>query len=451
MFANLDEVQQRVRDPFVRRLFAEAIASFRAGSLRGATVTLWTAVVFDIVAKLRELELTGDAQAATHLRAFEVARERNDMESALKFEREILVIARDNFELISHQEHDDLARLQADRHRCAHPSMNSADEPYMPSHELVRYHLHSASHHLFIRPPVQGKAALQRLFDEVRSPFFPKRIADAARLLQGGALGNAKPSLVRNFVLASMKACLVGQEATDSKAISSILLALAAVRSFLPTEVSGCIADGFPRVSQQLQPEFAGRIFRLAGALPEVLDHLPDDVSARLEAYLEALPEKELSTALQAALAHPRFAEQAKTRLVALKRSELTALVSQNPVRAARSELIVSRVLDAYCDSGSWDASNALGPLAVVPLADALRWTDIERILRAVASNDELKYAWTTKEVLTKIRDAHPEDAERFTALGEELKLGEKFETLFPQSALPDEETEQASEEDLPF
>lgn len=446
MYTDLDEIQHKIRDAFVRRLYLEALGSFRAGSLRGATVTLWTAVVFDILAKLRELELAGDAQAAAHLQRFEAARNSNDLDAALRFEREVLDVARDQFELISHQEHGDLVRLHEDRHRCAHPSMNSADEPYMPSGELVRYHLSSAGLHLFSRPPVQGKAALARLFDEVRSPYFPRRVADAARVLQAGALANAKASLVRNFVVASMKACLIGPDAADIRLTNAILVSLAASNTFLAADIARIVSDTFPRIAQQIPPDDVGRIFRLAAAIPAVLEHLPEDVASRLEAYIEAVPEKEINAALTVALAHPRFSEPANTKLASLKRSELVALVAQQPTRAGRSVPIVNRVLDAYCASKSWDTSNTLGPQAVAPIADALDWPQVVRLLEAVAENSELHNAFTTHEVLLKVRDSHPEWAAQFNAVGNRLELGRHFAELFPESAIP-EATEEGGEE----
>ena len=53
-FADLEEVRLRVRDPLVSQLFAEAVSAYDNNALRGATVTLWTAVVFDIVAKFSD-------------------------------------------------------------------------------------------------------------------------------------------------------------------------------------------------------------------------------------------------------------------------------------------------------------------------------------------------------------------------------------------------------------
>ncbi len=45
------------------------------------------------------------------------------------------------FEFLSLLHYKDLLRLHEDRHRCAHPSMHSLEEPYQPTKELVQYHL----------------------------------------------------------------------------------------------------------------------------------------------------------------------------------------------------------------------------------------------------------------------------------------------------------------------
>jgi hypothetical protein len=59
-------------------------------------------------------------------------------------ERDILKLAKDQFELIFHLEYIDLLRLQEDRNRCANPSLVSQDQGFNPSGELARLHIRSA-------------------------------------------------------------------------------------------------------------------------------------------------------------------------------------------------------------------------------------------------------------------------------------------------------------------
>lgn len=55
-FVDLDELVLRCRDEQARQYIAEAVACYRAGAFRACIVMTWTAVVFEYIHKLRELE-----------------------------------------------------------------------------------------------------------------------------------------------------------------------------------------------------------------------------------------------------------------------------------------------------------------------------------------------------------------------------------------------------------
>jgi hypothetical protein len=180
-FIDLDELVLLCRNEKARSFIQEAVQCYKAGAFRQAIVATWIAVVYDIIHKFQELELAGDANASKHLGQFEKIRQAGDLKGSLEFERNILTVAQKEFELISDIEHIDLARLQEDRNRCAHPAMNTNDEIYQPSPELARSHLRNAIEHLLQRPPVQGKAALNRLISDIESDYFPANNEDAVK------------------------------------------------------------------------------------------------------------------------------------------------------------------------------------------------------------------------------------------------------------------------------
>ena len=64
---DLDELVLRVRSPAAREDITEAVACYKAGAYRAAIVATWTAVLYDIFSKIREIELTGDRAAAQFL------------------------------------------------------------------------------------------------------------------------------------------------------------------------------------------------------------------------------------------------------------------------------------------------------------------------------------------------------------------------------------------------
>lgn len=114
---DLDELVLLCRDDKARLCIVEAVACYRSGAYRSAIVATWIAVCYDIIDKLRELALSGDKNAEQHIEKIERARAANDFAHALILERDLLKIARDQFELISHLEHIDLSRLQEDLRR----------------------------------------------------------------------------------------------------------------------------------------------------------------------------------------------------------------------------------------------------------------------------------------------------------------------------------------------
>ena len=131
----------------------------------------------------RRAEILGDPQAKQLLDEFEKLRKSDNFKELWQFESSIPNVALTKFELISTIEKLDIERLFQDRSRCAHPSMTSLEEPFEATAELARYHLRSAVTHLLERPPVQGRAARERIFQDIESEYFPWRGDERARIL----------------------------------------------------------------------------------------------------------------------------------------------------------------------------------------------------------------------------------------------------------------------------
>lgn len=161
--ADLDELVLKCRDDKAKKYIKEAVECYKSGAFRSSIVSTWIAVTFDLIDKFKELSALGDKEAEKQVEELEKARRINDISRFLQLEREIVEVARDKLELISHTESVDLERLQEDRNRCAHPSMNLEGEIFNPSAELARLHIRSAVNHLLQFPPSQGKYALERL------------------------------------------------------------------------------------------------------------------------------------------------------------------------------------------------------------------------------------------------------------------------------------------------
>lgn len=176
------------------------------------------AVVFDFLHKLRELELLGDREAAKLLEEFDNLRvSEKKFKELWQFEFNIPEIALTKFELISNIEKSDIARLFEDRSRCAHPSMTSLEEPFEATAELARYHLRSAVTHLLERPPVQGRAARERIFQDIKSEYSPVNLELAIIYFQKSPLARARFILVKNIVIGLTKDLLTENRPEDER------------------------------------------------------------------------------------------------------------------------------------------------------------------------------------------------------------------------------------------
>jgi hypothetical protein len=245
--ADLDELVLKCRDERAKAYIAEAVASYKVGALRAAIVSTWIAVCFDVIEKLRELALAGDKEAEQRVEELEVTRKSNDIVKALAFERELLPLIRDKFELISHIEYVDLERLQFDRNRCAHPSLVSEDQAYSPSAELARAHIHAAVTHLLCHPPAQGKYALERLVRESSSQYFPDEINKAKIAFASGPLKRPRDSLVRNFIVILVKQFFEKEE--NYKQYARAAASLGAIKLMHPVVFQTTLQSKLPQFS----------------------------------------------------------------------------------------------------------------------------------------------------------------------------------------------------------
>lgn len=234
-FIDLDELIVRCRDKLSRKFIQEAVSCYRAGAFRSCIVATWNAVVFDFLHKLRELELFGDPEAANLLEEFDKLRGSGKQFRELwQFESNIPEIALTKFELISTVEKSDIERLFEDRSRCAHPSMTSLEEPFEATAELARYHLRSAVTHLLERPPVQGRAARERIFQDIKSEYFPVDTELAINHFQKSPLARARFVLLKDIVIGLTKSLLIEDRPEDERLRQ--FSALNAVSNMYPQE-----------------------------------------------------------------------------------------------------------------------------------------------------------------------------------------------------------------------
>ena len=400
---DLDELTLRCRDEKARQHIAEAVASYRAGAFRSAIVATWIAVCFDVIEKFRELALAGDKEAEHQVQDIEATRRTGDLTRALKFERELLELAKDKFELISPLEYIDLDRLQADRNRCAHPSLTSEDQAYVPSAELARLHIHSAVTHLLQHAPVQGKYALDRLLQEIDSDYFPST-AKAARVAFGsGPLRRPRESLVRNLVLVLCKTLL--KDKPEWKRRSRIAAALQAARELHPTQSSKALGERLSSMFRTASDVELLATINFLKSIPDCWQYLEPDVRQRLQTYVSNIPADYLDE-LNFLLGYAPLQVQARYRLkVATKKELRDTLFFDLPKEVG------DKYIDIYLESRSFDDANEWAKHMIIFSGDFTA-DHVRKLLQNVAKNAQVLGSFQLGPLVTNLRSRNkvPED-----------------------------------------
>jgi hypothetical protein len=287
-FIDLDELIVRCRDKSSRKFIQEAVSCYKTGAFRSCIVSTWNAVVFDFLHKLRELELLGDKEALKLLGEFEVLRSSgNKFKELWQFESNISEIALTKFELLSNIEKSDIDRLFEDRSRCAHPSMTSLEEPFEATAELARYHLRSAVTHLLQRPPVQGRAARDRIFHDISSEYFPVDSELAIKYFEKSPLARARFLLIKDVIIGLTKDLLIEKREEDERARQ--FSAINAVSSMYPLETREILNDQLSNIIiNRVTDENWGNSIIYLGTI-KAWDELSERCKLKAEAFINKI------------------------------------------------------------------------------------------------------------------------------------------------------------------
>ncbi|MNR86727.1 hypothetical protein D3C72_175820 [compost metagenome] len=395
--ADLDELHTLCRDKRARGHLAEAVRCYKAGAYRQAIVATWIAVVFDFINKLEELELAGDAQAKAQLAQLETIRLNGDTQASLTFEKNLLKVARDDFQLISPQEFLDLERLQADRHRCAHPTLQTLDEPYQPSPELARYHIRNAVIYLLQHPPVQGKAALNRLFQEVASAYFPTDTDGACRHLEQGPLQRPRESLVRDFVIGLSNSLLL--ESKEHSERQRMFAALLAAEHLHPSALSRSLAGKLPGYAKRISDSEYWRVVAFISRVPEAWEILDAADRLKAENFISSANGAYVGQALADALIVRDLHRRAIARL---PKVDVRLVVPHLDLQRV-SEEVIDALLSKFEGAGSFNESLLIAEQVIEPLIPRLNMDQIRRIFHAFTANTQVHGSWGVAPVLLRL------------------------------------------------
>jgi len=392
---DLDELVLKCRDERAKSYLREAVVSYRAGAFRAAVVATWIAVCFDFIEKLQELSLAGDQEAEKQIVELEKIRSSSDVSRALKFEKDLLIIAREKFELISPLEFIDLQRLQEDRNRCAHPSLVAEGQAYSPSAELARLHISAAVTSLLQHAPAQGKYALDRLVKDVESDYFPSKTNEAKDVLSSGPLKKPRDSLVRNFVVVLLKIYLL--EKSDYKRRSRISAALRATSILHPALFASTLGEKLSPILRQVDDAELMTTLNFFGEVKDCWQFVGVDVKQKLINFVSNLPAKFFDD-IELALRIPELKPSAETRIKRATRKELTeAFFFSVP------EPVVNRYIDIYLSSSSYDQANSWAKQMIANVED-FSADQARRILENVTGNGQVLGSFELGSLINVLR-----------------------------------------------
>lgn len=378
----------------------EAVLCYRAGAYRQCIVATWTAVVYDYIDKLRDLDRTGDANAKKHLTAFELAHSTHHVPSAMKLERSFLAVAHEEFELLTELDRVDLERLLKDRDRCAHPSLDSDEEPFVATAELARLHLRNAVDHMLSRPPVQGKAGFERVARDLDSPYFPEDVDEARARLEEGPLGAARESLVRRVVRKLVEELLT--EDREAAERGRRFAALHALLRMEPDVVEHLLTEELERTTAHLDHSHWARVLRFIERVPLTWELLPEtdrDVTRRFVESYEPPPGDSALWVYDLALGTPDLTAAGVEGLKRVRPYQLSLLLERD-LRPAYVEEVVRRIETTT----SYSTTAELRP----PLRAAtphLSAEQVARILAAYGSNSDFRKSYTSGDHLRIVFD----------------------------------------------
>lgn len=415
---DLDELVLRCRDKRAKEHIREAVACYRSGAIRSSIVATWIAVVFDFVSKLHELEIAGDKNAAKHLAQLEKIRARGEsgIPSALAFERDVLETAANEFELLTPLEKQDLTRLLEDRNRCAHPTMQSAHDHYKPTAELARTHIRNAVELLLQREPVQGKAALDRVWADISSKYFPTKVDEAQTVLAAGPLSRARNSLIRSVVIGLTKTLL--KDSYSVNKMRRMYAALGAVMRMHRATALEVLDMDFSTILGSLDDDQWGSAFRYFARIDHAWHAAGEAMQHKARAFLSSARGDDRLAAIHSSLNLPIKADAVRS-LQALGTDDLEKLI----LLGAREEYCAPAAR-AFCAAGSHRAAKELGEGLLVPIAHILSTEQIRSVVRAFLENEQIRKAWgVADDVLPRIFEAAAQHAD---ALAEDWALVHK-------------------------
>lgn len=398
---DIDSMVLAVRDPESKRLINEAISAYRGGALRSAIISIWIAVDYDIIAKARELAAQEDKAAKALVEKVDNAIRNQDISLSQNIESGLLADAHKELQLFAPHEHEDLSRLQKDRHLCAHPAFTAEETVFQPTPELVRTHIVHALKHLLINAPLQGKNAIERFHNDLLSPSFPVDPQNIGIFIREKYLSRAKDVMVTNLVKSLLiapfgeeSAKYIGQKHQIARTLREISIAK-------QTLYDSAAREHIARKFENIPDDLLLSVSSFLECDQRIWEWMTEPTRIRFKTLLQnANPETLNIHSAFDAFPIPELAEILTTRFDSFDQEVQISIISQNP----RPEFITSAI-DIYGDSGSYNTAEMRGRSLILPLAKLMKAEDIIAMLDVIKNNDQIYSARDMPDILVSVFD----------------------------------------------
>jgi hypothetical protein len=404
-FVDLDILLTRIRNEQSKVYFLDAVKAYKAGALRASLTSAWVSLVYDLIAKYRELSALGDAAATVFIQSWDAATAASDVRRLLELEAKIIEDATVKTQVINRIAQTHLERLHEDRNFCAHPSFSAEAELFEPSPELVRLHLVNAVDLVLSQDPLQGKAIFD-LFDvDIQSTGFPTEHARILGYVEQRYLQRVRAQNIQNFGVVLAKSLLKGVpprwEPEQSKIISSLVTIRERAAQAWPN-----VASAIVRLIDNLEPERRSRAIAFIAAFPDFWPLLQEPTRTALQETVENVDSGTLTDyRILAGVSVAHFREALLAVIAVLDRDRLAQAIAAHPLAD-----LWPRAIEFYKASSSFRGSEANFRDLIAPFAGRLGSEQNDQLLDAVVANGQnWGAAQTPVLLLAVLRDAAPD------------------------------------------
>lgn len=394
-FIDLDILLTRIRHPQSKVYFLDAIKAYKAGALRASMTSAWVALVYDLIAKYRELSAFGDATATSFIHSWDTATAANNIQQLLKLEATILDDATTNTQVINQISHTHLTRLREDRHLCAHPAFSAEAELFEPPSELVRLHLVNAVNLVLSQEPLQGKAIFALFDADVKSPGFPSEHSKILNYVEHRYLNRVRPQNIHNFGVLLAKSLLMNVppqwEALHHKITSSLVAIRERSTGAWPT-----ISQSIVRLLDNLDPERRALAVSFLSAFPDFWPSLQEPTRTALQETVENIDPNAIDKyRILEGIVLPQFRPSLLNLINRFTSDNLANAIAEQPLHE-----LWPRAIELYRNSGSYRNSESNFRGLIAPFAGRLEREQHDQLLNAICANSQNWNAGDTDTLL---------------------------------------------------